>query len=64
MERMNRFLLSPNSGFVVGTVISALVLVAVFAFGAPPVILLPATVIVGTAYLELRSRALGRLGRR
>jgi hypothetical protein len=48
---------------VVGTATSTLVGVAVFVFGAPPIILLPAILIAGSVHVELRSRVLGRAGR-
>jgi hypothetical protein len=63
MELMNRFLRSPHSALVVGTVTSALVGVAVFVFRAPPIILLPAILIAGTAHIELRARATDRFHR-
>ena len=43
-----------HGGLIVGTLNAVLVGVAVFVFGAPPVILLPAALIAGTLYLELR----------
>jgi uncharacterized membrane protein SpoIIM required for sporulation len=61
---MNKFLRSPHSGLVVGSVTSALVAIAVFGFGAPPLILLPAILIAGTAHLELKARVTHRFGRR
>ena len=63
MGLVNRFLRSPHSALVVGTVTSALVGIAVFVFGAPPVILLPAILIAGTAHFELKSRAIHRFDR-
>jgi hypothetical protein len=59
---MNRFLLTPRSGLIVSSVTSALVCVAVFFFGAPPIILIPAILIAGTAHFELKSRARHRFG--
>lgn len=53
---MTRIARIRHGGFIVGTVNAMLVGVAVFVFGAPPLILLPTTLIVGTAYLELRLR--------
>jgi len=48
----------PSSSLIVGSVTSALVGIAVFFFGAPPVILVPTILIAGTAYMVLRDRAL------
>jgi len=63
MDVVNRFLRSPHSALVVGTVTSALVGLAVFVLGAPPIILIPAILIVGTAHFELKSRAIHRFDR-
>lgn len=60
---MSRFLRYPHSMLVVGTATSTLVGVAVFVFGAPPIILLPAILIAGTVHVELKARAIGRFGR-
>ena len=60
---MNRFLRSPRSGLVVSTVTSALVGLAVFVLKAPPIILIPATLLAFTVHFELKSRAIHRLGR-
>lgn len=60
---MNRFLRWRHSSMIVGTVTSVSVAIAVFAFQAPPVILLPAILIAGTIHFELRSRVIHRLGR-
>lgn len=49
---------------VVGAVTSSLVGFAVFVFGAPPIILIPAVLIVGTIHVELKSRVLHRDDRR
>lgn len=48
---------------VVGAVTSSLVGLAVFVFGAPPIILIPAVLITGTIHVELRSRARHHLDR-
>jgi hypothetical protein len=61
---MMRFARIRHGGLIVGTLNALLVGIAVFAFGAPPLILLPATLIAGTAYLELRLRADRRFRRR
>ena len=58
MDVMNKFLRSPHGAMVVGTVTSSLVGIAVFVFGAPPIILIPANLIAGTAYVELRRRVI------
>ncbi len=52
-----------RGGLIVGALNALLVGIAVFAFGAPPLILLPATLIAGTAYLELRLRVNRRFDR-
>lgn len=52
-----------HGGLIVGAVNATLVGLAVFVFGAPPLILLPATLIAGTAYLELRLRVNRKLRR-
>jgi len=64
MERVNKFVEMPSSSLIVGTVTSTLVGIAVFFLGAPPVILLPAILIVGTAYMVLHDRALDGSNRR
>lgn len=58
MDLVNRFVRSPHSALVVGTVTSTLVGVAVFVFGAPPLILIPAILVAGTAHFELKHRAI------
>ncbi|HET6570798.1 MAG TPA: hypothetical protein VFG58_04850 [Solirubrobacterales bacterium] len=58
MDSVNRFVEMPSSSLIVGSVTATLVGIAVFFFGAPPVILLPAMLIAGTAYMVLRDRAL------
>jgi hypothetical protein len=60
---MYRFGRNPHGARIVGAATSTLVAIAIFVFGAPPLILLPAILVTGTAYLELRSRALRRLDR-
>ena len=60
---MYRLARNPRGGHIVGAATAAFVGIAVFVFGAPPLILLPAFLIAGTAYVELRSRALGRFDR-
>jgi len=64
MDRVNKFVRLPFSAMIVSTVTCVLVGVAVFAFRAPPIILLPAILIAGTVHFELKARALGRVGRR
>lgn len=64
MDLMYRLGRNPRGARIVGTATSMLVGIAVFVFGAPPLILLPAILIAGTAYVELRSRALQRVDRR
>jgi hypothetical protein len=58
MDAVNRFVEMPSSSLIVGSVTSALVGIAVFFFGAPPVILVPTILFAGTAYMVLRDRAL------
>lgn len=60
---MKRFLKYPYSGLVVSTVTSTLVGIAVFAFRAPPIILMPAILIVGTIHFQLKSRVTHRFDR-
>jgi len=54
MELMERFALARRGGFMVGTLMAGIVLIAVFLFGAPPLILIPVSVIGSTIYMELR----------
>ena len=61
---MNRFVCYRHSAFVVSTVTSTLVGVAVFALGAPPIILIPAVLTTGTIHMEFKSRVLHRYDRR
>jgi hypothetical protein len=63
MGLVNKLARSPHGTLVVGTATSILVGIAVLVFGAPPVILIPAILIAGTAYIELRNRTLHRYGR-
>jgi hypothetical protein len=51
------------AGLIVGALNATLGGLAVFVLGAPPLILLPTTLIVATAYLELRLRVNRKLGR-
>lgn len=64
MDRVNKFVRMPFSAMIISTVTCVFVGVAVFVFGAPPIILLPAVLITGTVHFELKLRALGRVGRR
>lgn len=63
MDRVSKFVQMPFSAMIVSTVTCVFVGVAVFGFGAPPIILLPAILITGTVHFELKSRATGRFGR-
>jgi hypothetical protein len=63
MELMYKLGRNPRGARIVGTATSILVGIAVFVLGAPPLILLPAILVAGTAYVELRSRAIGRFDR-
>jgi hypothetical protein len=63
MELMIKLARVRHGGLIVGALNAIFVGIAVFALGAPPLILLPATLIVGTAYLELRLRVNRRLDR-
>ncbi len=60
---MDRLILAPRAARAVGTVTSVLVGIAIFVFGAPPLVLVPAILLVGTAFFELRLRTMHRLGR-
>jgi len=60
---VNRFVTLPYSAFIVSGVTSALVVTAVLAFGVPPIILIPAVLITGTAHFELKARATHRFDR-
>jgi|GEM_PF-4067776 len=60
---MKRFLRYPYSGLVVSTVSSTMIGIAVFVFGAPPIILMPVTLIVGTIHFQLKSRVTHRFDR-
>jgi len=54
---MYRFVCYRHSAFVVSAITSALAGIAVFALGAPPIILIPAVLITGTINTELKTRA-------
>ncbi len=60
---MDRLILAPRASRTLGTVTSLMVIIAIFVFGAPPQILVPTILLVGTAFFELRLRTLRRLGR-
>lgn len=53
---MKRIVLAPHSAFGFGTVAALVVGVAIFVFGAPPWILIPAGPAVGTLHLTLHNR--------
>lgn len=57
MDIVKRVVFAPYGELAIGFVTSALVLVAVLGFGAPPLILLPTVLIVGTVLSQLKSRA-------
>jgi hypothetical protein len=61
---MDRLILAPGAARAVGTATSVLVGIAIFVFGAPPLILVPTILLVGTVFFELRLRTMHRLGRR
>jgi hypothetical protein len=63
VELVNKLVRSPYGALIVGTATSAAVGIAVFFAGAPPVILLPAILVAGTAYVEMRSRVRHRFDR-
>jgi uncharacterized MnhB-related membrane protein len=60
---MNRFVRYRHSAFVVSAVTSALIGLAVFILGAPPIILIPAVLTTGTIHVELKSRTRHRYDR-
>ena len=60
---MKRFVCYRHSAFVVSAVTSALVAMAVFLLGMPPIVLIPAVLITGTIHLEVKARALHRYDR-
>jgi hypothetical protein len=63
MELMTKLARVRHGGLIVGALNATLVGLAVFVLGAPPLILLPTTLIVATAYLELRLRVNRRIKR-
>jgi len=58
-----RFVNRPHSALIVGTVTAATIMVAIFVFGAPPLILVPVSLAVATAYSMVDSRVNHRLDR-
>jgi hypothetical protein len=61
---MERIAASPRGASVFGMATAVLTAIAIFVFGAPPWILVPAVWIGATMFAELSSRAGQRLGRR
>jgi hypothetical protein len=64
MELMERLVKTPRGASIAGTVTATLTAIAIFIFGAPPWILVPATWIGATVYIEMGSWVDRRLGRR
>jgi hypothetical protein len=60
---MDRLGLSPWSPLIMGTVSSVATLIAVFGFGAHPLILLPVMIVSMTLTMGIQSRAQRRSGR-
>lgn len=52
MERLTSF---PWGSFTMSAITTAIVAVAIFAFGAPAWILVPVTLVSGTLHMEMRS---------
>jgi hypothetical protein len=63
VDIVNRFVLNPHSGLVVGSVTAVVIGIAVFFLGAPPIILIPVGLLVTTLQLELKYRARRKLDR-
>jgi hypothetical protein len=61
---MERIAKTSRGGFAVGTASAVVSGVAIFVFGAPPLILVVVTLASCTALIELRGRADRRLGKR
>jgi hypothetical protein len=61
---MKRLVLAPYSAFFAGMIMTAIIALAVFAFGAPPWILVPVTWGGITIYAEMCSRAEGQVDQR
>ena len=61
---MERLAKSPRGASLAGTFTATMTAIAIFAFGAPPWILIPALWIGATAYAELGFWVDRRLGRR
>jgi DMSO reductase anchor subunit len=64
LELIERFSLSRRAGFKVGTLMAVMIGFAIFVLGAPPVILIPVSVIGSTIHMELRLRAMRNLERK
>jgi cobalamin biosynthesis protein CobD/CbiB len=64
MELMERLAKTPRGASIAGTVTAVLTAVAIFILGAPPWILVPATWIGATIFIEMSSWVDRRLGRR
>jgi hypothetical protein len=64
MELIERLSVSRRAGFKVGTLMAAIIAFAVFVLGAPPLILVPVSMIGGTAFAAVHSRALRNLEHR
>jgi len=54
---------SRRAGFKVGTLMAAIIALAVFVLGAPPWILVPVSMVGSTAFAAVHSRALRNLER-
>jgi hypothetical protein len=64
MALMERLALARRGGFVVGMAMAVVVALAVFGFGAPPLILIPVGFVGSTAYMQLRLRAMRNVSHR
>ncbi|HKI65769.1 MAG TPA: hypothetical protein VJ989_00695 [Solirubrobacterales bacterium] len=64
MDLIERLSVSRRAGFKVGTLMAAIIAFAVFVLGAPPWILVPVSMVGGTAFATVHSRALRNLERR
>lgn len=57
---MKKFLRNPHSALIVSTITCTFVGIAIFVFGAPPIVLLPAILVTGTIHAELKGRVTHR----
>jgi hypothetical protein len=64
MDLIERLSVTRRAGFKVGTLMAAIIAFAVFVLGAPPWILVPVSMLGGTAFVAVHGRALRNLERR